>query len=162
MCGALQMSTLAIESFGGPLLRIGSPPAGDAGRRLFDKTAQATCELKMGISARSSWIFNDLHALAEENGIEFLKSDLFVIAQRFLLSVPEILKSPELSLDSDGEIRFDWHNSEFRMLSVALRRDGRLTYAARTSICDTDYGTKFFTDEIPQIIVLLVRQVCKS
>ena len=156
------MSTLAINSFSGPLLRIGSPPAGVAGRRIFDKTARATCELKMGISARSSWIFNDLHALAEENGIEFRQSDLFVLAQRFLLSIPETLKAPELSLDSDGEIRFDWHNSELRILSVALRRDGQLTYAARTSICDTDYGTKFFIDEIPQNILSFVRQVTKS
>ena len=153
------MTSLALSRRNGALSGIGSPPAGDAGLEVLRMARIAVDGLKAGIAARSSFPFNDLHALAEEAGSASRQSSLFPLAQRFLLALPGGVPAPELALDDDGEVSFDWRGVGGRLLTVTLREDGRLAYASRISAYDKDHGIKRFDDAIPKRIVELVHQV---
>jgi hypothetical protein len=122
----------------------------------------AVDDLKVRIAARSTWAFNDLPALADEIGWDRIQPSLMVRAQRFLLALPGGVPAPELSLDDEGEICFDWRGPHGALLSVSLREDGRLAYASRISALDKDHGTKKFDEAIPKRIVELVQEVARS
>lgn len=141
---------------------LGSPPAGDIGQKALQFARSTVDELKAGLAARTSWVFNDLHALAEENGVKMFQSRTFLLAQRFLLALPVTVPAPELSFDKDGEVSFDWHSADGRMLVVTLREDGRMSYASRISADDRGHGTKRFDDVLPKSIVEMVQQVTRD
>lgn len=153
------MTRLAFGTGSGHLSGRGSPPAGDVGRMLLQFARAAFGELKQGVSARSSWIFHDLQLLARENDIDAHESLLFEQAQRFLLALPGHLPAPELSLDADGEVSFDWSGPQRQVLTVTLREDGRLSYACWLSPNDRQHGTKQFLDVVPKAITECIQQV---
>jgi hypothetical protein len=70
-------------------------------------------------------------------------------AAAFLAVFPKHLSTPELSLDDDGEVLFDWSPEAGRMLTMALRQDGRMSYAARLGGGRTRHGTEYFYDAFP-------------
>ncbi len=156
------MSSLAIVYGGGSLSGLGSPPAGDTGQKVLRQTQGAIDDLKRGVTAGTSGALNDLHALAHENDTEVRRSSALSIAQRFLLALPRTEVPPELAMDDDGEICFDWKGPSQALLTIALGPDGRLSYAFRASQFDKDHGTSRFVDAIPKKIVDLVRRVNKA
>lgn len=136
---------------------LGSPAAGDAARHILRITVAALEGLKTRAGAAS--VFNDLQTLARENQTDVVEDDRFRLAQRFLLALPSSVPSPELDLDSDGEITFDWKGKGGRLLTVSLCGDGQVSYAARISAYDKEHGTKRFADAIPKVVLELVHQV---
>ena len=152
------MSSFAAARFSVFVGRRGSPPAGETGRKAVVQVSRAFGQLKTG-TARVHPANNDLHVLALENGTSVRESEVFSRACCFLFALPGYLPSPELTLDDDGEISFFWSGDGKRMLTVSLRADGRLSYAARLSALDRQHGTKPFTDEIPRTIVECIQQV---
>jgi hypothetical protein len=156
------MSSLALNRNSGSLSGLGSPPAGDFGLSILQRSVKAVDELKAGILAGTSWVFNDLHALAQEHEMEVRDCEVFILAQRLLLALPGSMPPPELSLDEDGEVSFDWHGPGGRFMTMTLREDGRLSYAARMSAFDKDHGTKRFVDAIPKNILELVHRTTDS
>ena len=156
------MSTLALSPTSGTLIGAGSPPAGDAGQRGVLAALNALAGLKTNGPARTSWVFNDLHLLASECGVSVRESELFSLAQRLLLALPSSLVAPEMSIDSDGEIAFDWRGQKNKMVTITLRSDGRLTYAAYFSASDKDHGTKQFIDAVPKAIIDLINKATPS
>ena len=140
----------------------GSPPAGEAGKSLLRIAIGAFDDLKKGVTARSSWVFNDLHALALESGCVIHEATTFALAQRFLFALPGHLPGPELSLDEDEEIAFDWRGAGPSLLKVSLRSDGRLSYACWLSANDREHGTKVFADAIPKAIVDCIHKVAEA
>jgi hypothetical protein len=156
------MTTLVWSKNVSLFARMGAPAAGSIATELARITVSALEELKSRGDAGSSWVFNDLHTLAYENNTEVRDNPVFLLAQRFLLTLPSYIPSPELALDTDGEVLFDWQGSGDRLLSVALRDDGRVSYAARISANDRDHGTKQFVDTIPDHLIDLVHQVTEA
>lgn len=75
--------------------------------------------------------------------------DTLATASAFWSVFPKHFTVPELSLDEDGEVLFDWSPTEGRMLTVALRYDGRMSYAARLGGGRTRHGTEYFNDAFP-------------
>lgn len=153
------MSSLALNKCVGSLSGFGSLPAGDTGQNVLRKTWNAVSDLRAGAPARTSWAFNDLHALAREHDTEVQQSEVLMLAQRFLLALPGAVPAPELSFDDDGEVSFDWKGREGELLTITLREDGRLSYAARLSAYNREHGTKKFVDAIPRTLVELVHEV---
>src|SRR5438105_2938375 len=133
------MSSLAVTRHGGLLFGLASPTAGGIAQELRRMTVLAVEGLKASIPAGSSSAFNDLQALAQEHSSDVHSSKNFLLALRFLLALPTYLPAPELALDEDGEVSFDWRGSGGRLLTATLREDGRLSYAARISAYDKDH-----------------------
>src|ERR1700756_1149130 len=83
------------------------PGASEASRRLDKLARDAVLNLKGG--ADQLHVFNDLVALRHEYGLAGEDNDsLFKKAEQFLLALPSSLPVPELSLDHDGDLAFDW------------------------------------------------------
>ena len=155
------MTALAQSRHVGFLVGLGAPSAGPLAQKLRRITVGAIEALKTGVGAGSSLVFNDLQALAKESGTEVKDTPVLMVAQRFLLALPSSTPAPELAIDADGDVVFDWAGSGGRMLSVALRADGMLFYAGRLSSTDRDHGTKQFVDAIPSQILDLAHQVTR-
>ncbi len=153
------MTSLAISFCGSMLAGTGSPPAGDTGKHIARIAAGAVGDLKQGIAAGSSAAFNDLHALAHEEGVSVNANATFALAQRFLLSLPHNLPSPALALDDDGEIALDWRGGTDRVMTMTLRADGRLTYACRLAPLRRRHGTDLYNDEVPPEVMRCIQQV---
>jgi len=143
------------------LAGLGTRSAGDDGVALARRTVEAAKEAKAGVVAGSNFVFHDLYALAEERGTTLHDCKVLALAQKFLLALAsqEGLTEPELALDSDGDVVFDWTGSGGRMLTVALREDGRVSYAARITPLDRENGTKQFADAVDPQLLRLVQQV---
>lgn len=99
-----------------------------------------------------------LNCIAAEAGLGE-QSKIFELAEAFLLALPPSIPVPELTIDSDNDILFDWLGSNGEMLTLALSSEGRLTYAARFSPLDKEHGVKVFVDEIPGRISELIERV---
>ena len=106
---------------------------------------------------------NDLYALLSE--VEAgehegnLSSATFSVGKRFLLAFPKTLPAPELSLDRDGEISFDWLGKHRKMFSVSLNSEGRVSFAGRLGLRRTVYGTEAFDDTVPEQVVESVKAI---
>jgi len=151
------MTELVLTRSGGLFDRVGAPAAGESALRVAQITVAALRDLKLRAGAAS--VFNDLQTLARENQADVVGDDRFRLAQRFLLALPSSIPPPELDLHLDGEVTFDWKGKHARLLTVSLRDDGRLSYAARISAYDKEHGTKPFGDAIPKVVLALVHQV---
>lgn len=140
--------------FGG----LDTPTAGSEASSLVKAVWTEIERLRRG-SARTSGAFHDLETLAHEQGTTVQQSAAFSIAKRMLLVLPVDIPSPELDVDSDGDILFDWYGSGSRMLTLALREDGQINFAARLSPTRSRNGNDLFIDSVPQEIISLVRSV---
>lgn len=142
--------------FGG----LDTPAAGSEASSLKKSVLTVIEGLKKG-SARTSGAFHDLEALALEQGTTVQKTAVFSIAKRLLLVLPVGIPSPDLDIDSEGDILFDWYGPNSSMLTLALRKDGRISFAARLSPMKSRNGNDIFIDSVPQEIISLVRTITK-
>jgi hypothetical protein len=110
----------------------------------------------------ASWLFNDLDNLAQECETSVQGNEVFNMAKKLLLMLPKDITPPELDLDNDGDILFDWTGSMGRMMTIALRKDGHISYAARLSSTKTRNGNDFLKDGLPTEIIELVRSATQQ
>lgn len=157
------MTTLAINRRFSPvtkgLIRSGSS---DEAIQLWKVLASAFSDLKRGRSDRAL-AFSELFAMDQggaDVGTTTVESATLVLAERFLTVLPLDIPTPEVGLDPDGEISFDWFGPAGQNFSVSLRKDGRLAYAGAFVGEKTKYGTDRLDDEIPREIVEAVRELC--
>lgn len=100
--------------------------------------------------------FNDLEALKHELETEGSTRPAvtpFELAHRFLLALPSTLPVPELSVDPDGELAFDWFGRDGRNFSVSLNASGRVSFAGRLRPGKSIYGTDQFDGAVPREIL---------
>lgn len=155
------MSAFVLNTGFGLLDGLSVPVVDNLSRSSVKATVGHITESKQARTS-SSWVFNDLQLLAQENEVSIADNKAFMLAQRFLLALPLQLSPPELAFDDDGEIAFDWRGNRGSLLSVTLRGDGRLSYAARFSAFDKEYGTKRFDSSIPKQVIELVQRVAQA
>ena len=155
------MSAVVMRPCLGLLDGLNMPVAGDFAKQSVRKTFEHIADFKKSRITLSG-VFNDLQLLAQESGVRVAEHQAFMFAQRFLLALPSEIRPPELAYDEEGEIAFDWHGDRGCYMSLTLRDDGRLSYAARFSAFDKEYGTKRFDNSIPKQVIELVRRVTQS
>jgi hypothetical protein len=73
-------------------------------------------------------------------------------AFRFLRTLPSTLQTPDLSVDPDGEISFEWYLEPRRVFSISVGPHGELSYAGLFGRSDA-HGTEYFGDELPKPIM---------
>ena len=70
------------------------------------------------------------------------------------MSVP----TPDISIDTDGEVRYEWYKGPRQVFSVAVRSDGQLAYAGLLGV-NKAYGAEYFADDLPNAILDNLRRV---
>ncbi|WP_157379617.1 hypothetical protein [Burkholderia ubonensis] len=80
------------------------------------------------IFSRTSAVVSELMSAASEN--DRVSAVTLNKAFKFVLALPSDVNQPEVSVDPDGEVAFDWANDK-DLLSVSVGGSGRVTYAGR-------------------------------
>jgi hypothetical protein len=79
-------------------------------------------------------------------------------ALELLRMLPTTLPHPDVSLDSDGEISFEWDRGPRNVFSVSVGRDGTLTYAGLFG-SKKMYGTELLDEVLPYPVALGIHRV---
>ena len=82
----------------------------------------------------------------------------FARARRLLDTIPSGFPVPEIALDPDGEVAFDWIRSDRTMLSVSIGNEGDPSYAAGLADA-TAYGFVRWGDTFPSALKDLLRRL---
>jgi hypothetical protein len=72
----------------------------------------------------------------------------FLNARAFLSNLPTTVPIPEITVEPDGEIAFEWYLQPRWVFSVSVGSNNELTYAGlfgRNKI----HGTEYFENELP-------------
>lgn len=117
--------------------------------------------------SEQKWLFNELQELSisadRENwdnlGSSPLDHETYQIAKRFILSLPSSVPPPELTVDRDGEVAFDWIGKKGQLMSASLRKDGRLAFAYQISTRNRFSGVEDFNDSIPKGVIEGVKKI---
>jgi hypothetical protein len=88
------------------------------------------------------------------DGYNALQANSLAIQQAFRLlrTIPSTFRNPELGVDPDGEISFEWFLEPRRVFSLSIGPYGELSYAGLFGRSDT-HGTEYFSDELPKPIL---------
>lgn len=81
-----------------------------------------------------------------------------VFACRFALALPTGVAKPEVEVDRDGDISFEWFQSSHSVFSVSVRRDGILHYAGLFGPNKIN-GTEVLFGGLPDAIAQGIRRV---
>lgn len=104
-----------------------------------------------------------LESLAVDNwdgyGAKAVDTDSCLKAIQFSRLLPMDIPVPEIEIDTDGEVRFEWYRNPRQVLSVAVGGDGGLAYAGLFG-ASRIHGTEYFSDELPNTILDSIRRVC--
>jgi len=99
-----------------------------------------------------------LFDLVQENSRATRPTDAGTISQALALldALPSWTPPPELAIESDGQIGFDWQCSSDRVLSLNVGPGGMLGYAALIGL-ESCYGRVPFAGVLPERISTLLR-----
>jgi hypothetical protein len=85
-------------------------------------------------------------------GAKAVTQQTYEQARKFLESLPPTVPMPEISLEPDGEVAFDWFREPSRVFSVSIGEKGELTYAGVFGKNKT-HGVEIFQDDLPKVIM---------
>ncbi len=106
------------------------------------------------------------YAAAQEDdwdgiGSAHVEPSTYAYATQFLRMLPTSTPSPDISIDADGEILFEWDQGRRHIFSVTIGRDGTLTYAGLFGYRKT-HGTEHFRAALPLVIQDCLSRVIAS
>lgn len=153
------MTALAIAGLYQPFVRsvnTGSSPESKQVEQIFAQAVghfrsipereRAFGELITAVTGASTENWDSYHARAAS-------LQAAAVAARLLTVLPLTLPAPDVGIDPDGEISFEWILSRDRMFSVSVAENGRLSYAGIFGKDVSSHGTEPFYDTIPGIIL---------
>lgn len=73
-------------------------------------------------------------------------------ARQFLLLIPKHLPLPEITVDHDGEISFEWYVRKYRSFSLSIGENRMMSYAGSINSSKW-YGVGYLSDAIPDTIL---------
>ncbi|WP_416760136.1 hypothetical protein ACNI65_24785 [Roseateles sp. So40a] len=138
------MSTLLMPILGFSSFGI-SKGASDFAKRAERQTNDVVKSIKWGIAGGVSPVANELLGLAEADEVSMRALAKAIL---FALLLPPDVQPPEISVDPDGEIAFDWDGND-GMVSVSVGPQGRIVYAAEIGFKPTS-GTVQLSAELPE------------
>ena len=77
---------------------------------------------------------------------------------RFIHFLPKTFPCPEIAIEPDGEVAFEWSSDKRKVFSVSIGGKGDLIYAGLFGINKT-HGTEVFGDEFPKKIMDEIERV---
>lgn len=149
-------------------IRSVSSTPGNSGMRTSRASGQTrTADLEIARATqntRGEYYFSavqNLINLFEESGRmehETMLLATFVRARRLLDTIPSGFPVPEIGLDPDGEVAFDWIRHDRTMVSVSIGPEGDPSYAAGL-LDGTAYGFIRWTNSFPGALTDLLRRL---
>lgn len=94
----------------------------------------------------------NLYVVSDETSIP-VDMDTMRAATQFAYSLPRFGPIPDVSVDPDGEISFDWTGPSGEMFSVSVNRHNRLAYAGWFGEKSRIHGIEQLAEGCPQQIV---------
>ena len=85
-------------------------------------------------------------------GAKSISTDSYQNAIRFALSLPSNIPIPEIYVDPDGEITFEWYEGRRQVFSVSVGGRSDLSYAGLYGASKT-YGVEYIYDGLPEVIL---------
>ena len=79
-------------------------------------------------------------------------------ATRFLRRMPYDVVTPDIDIDDDGEVAFEWIIEAGRRLSITFSPRGRINYSGLFDGGEA-FGAEWFDDEIPESILRCIRRL---
>lgn len=157
------MTTLALNRFYSPVLPTRNTGSSQEALGIQKQIEELVCQYRSTAATRQP-AFIELARLRfagcrGETHEEAISKDAYNIGIRFLCALPTTLPSPEVSVDPDGEISFEWLHDRDRMLSVSANPNGRLSFAASIRPGISNHGTELFDDRIPQQLISLLERM---
>ena len=97
------------------------------------------------------------------DGYQAVAADVsaFSYALNFINQLPLNYPLPEVAIDSDGEIAFEWDYEPRRIFSIRIGRDGWLNYAGLIGY-SSFHGAEFMRDSIPPEILNGIDRVANN
>jgi len=84
------------------------------------------------------------------------------LAQQFLRSLPSSVGAPKVNADPDGELSFDWHYGNERLLAVSIGLTGRLSFIYRNGSVRMRDTLMFLDQQIPHELVDMLHRLKRS
>lgn len=84
-------------------------------------------------------------------GSRRVEPSTYAYADQFLRILPSSVSLPDVSVDTDGEILFEWDQGRRRVFSVTVGRDGTLTFAGLFGLTKI-HGTDHLREALPLVI----------
>jgi len=109
------------------------------------------------LEPRLSLLIPELEALADTSELETIGA-----AVQFAYCLPRFAPLPEVSVDPDGEISFDWLSAAGEMFSVSVNKENRLAYAGWFGEKSRVYGIEHLGDNCPKEIIRGIEKVTLS
>lgn len=82
-------------------------------------------------------------------------------ARRFALMLSVGIPDPDASIDSDGDISFEWYRGPRRVFSISITGAGTLNYAGLFGP-NVAHGTEIFSEGVPDAIALGLARVVRD
>lgn len=97
----------------------------------------------------------------DSQGAKVVGEHAFERGLAFLASLPAGGDLPHISLDSDGDLHFEWVEGARWRLAIALSERNVLSYAAMFG-GSSMYGNEDFAGELPEVIRGALRRIYRS
>lgn len=94
-------------------------------------------------------------------GSKSVDRDSLAFAERVAQMLPVSLPGPEVTVDPDGEVSFDWECGRRQRLSLSVGPNGTVRYAGLVGGSEA-YGTEPWCDGISETIVRLLERLDRA
>jgi len=85
----------------------------------------------------------------------------YAYASQFLRILPANIPVPDISVDTDGEILFEWDRGPRQIFSVSVGRDGTLTFAGLFGHAKI-HGTEHLREALPVVIAHSLQRIANQ
>lgn len=149
-----------------PLIPLGFS---DAARFIAEAARETDEALRSSASLSKQPAYDELAEVWEDcktpnwDGYDALpvEQETFRNAYLFIESLPLGIPLPSLGAEPDGHLALEWYRNPRWTLSVSVGPAGTLYYAALFGSSDIRGSEPFFGD-VPEIILNLIRRVCRA
>lgn len=95
------------------------------------------------------------------DGGSALSTVSFLCANRVLEALPPDLQSPDVSIDPDGEMVFEWSGASKRVFSISFGAGGKLSYAGLFGPSTTQ-GVEYIRYGLPRELVAKIQRATRA
>lgn len=88
-----------------------------------------------------------------------ISQEAYLEARRLLRLIPSSFPMPDILPEPEGEIGLEWYKESGFSFVISVGGNNIITYAGRFGKNNETYGTEYFTDSMPKIILDSLRRL---